>query len=72
MIIMASALFSHKEPFSIKRRRPKHMVQIGVLHNTPQSIKKLMIGLNKIGGQMTADAKYDTVATDYLDKDNIN
>ena len=30
-----------------------------------------MAGLNKTGGQLTADAQYDTVADDYLNKDNV-
>jgi hypothetical protein len=35
-------------------------------------MKGLMIGLNKVGGQLNADAKYDTVADEYLNKDNVD
>ena len=30
-----------------------------------------MVGLNKVGGQFVEDSRYDTVADDYLDKDNV-
>lgn len=72
IILFAAITEPVLERFAIKRRRSKHLVQVGVLHNTPLPIKNLMVGLNKLGCQITADAKYDTVADDYLDKDNIS
>ncbi len=30
-----------------------------------------MKGLNEVGGQMIADSEFDTVPTEYLDKDKI-
>lgn len=59
------------EHFKLKRRRPSHKIQVGTLNNTPKEVKGLMIGLNKVGGQLQADAQYDTVADDYLNKDNV-
>ena len=75
IIIIASVLFpiSNLEKFEVKRSRRKGSpVQLGFLQNTPKPIQKLMGFLNKIGMQMDADKEYDTVATDYLDKDKIN
>lgn len=59
------------EEFKLKRRRPRHKIQIGTINNTPTEIKSLMVGLNKVGGQLVEDSRYDTVADDYLDKDNV-
>ena len=61
-----------KENFKLVRGRPRHKVQVGTLNNTPKEMKGLMIGLNKVGGQLNADAKYDTVADEYLNKDNVD
>ena len=73
IIILISCIFSNNiENFEIKRKRRKGKpVQMGFLNNTPKPIKNLMTMLNKIGGQLNADKQYDTVAKDYLDKDNI-
>tara|TARA_B100001093_G_scaffold319891_1_gene305167 strand:- start:577 stop:825 length:249 start_codon:yes stop_codon:yes gene_type:complete len=59
------------ENFKLRRARPRHKIQVGTLNNTPKEMKGLMVGLNKVGGQLSADAKYDTVADDYLNKDNV-
>tara|TARA_Y100000389_G_C17239984_1_gene402567 strand:+ start:84 stop:338 length:255 start_codon:yes stop_codon:yes gene_type:complete len=71
IILFAAITQPFREGFIIKRKRSEHLVQVGVLHNTPAPIKNLMMGLNKLGGQITADSKYDTVADDYLNKDNV-
>tara|TARA_B100000900_G_C19955114_1_gene463317 strand:+ start:83 stop:331 length:249 start_codon:yes stop_codon:yes gene_type:complete len=71
MIIISIVFSSRKETFKIVRKRGKGKVQVGVLNNTPTPIKNLMVSLNSVGGQMVADSKYDTVATDYLDEKNI-
>lgn len=72
VIIVISILFPLVENFEVSRRRKKGApVQMGFLNNTPKPIKDLMTLLNKIGGQMSADKEFDTVATDYLDKDKI-
>ena len=73
-IIILTCLFSNNniESFEIKRKRRRgKKIRMGFLNNTPGPIKKLMTTLNKIGGQLTADKQYDTVAKDYLDKDKI-
>ena len=57
--------------FSVKRYRPKEKTQIGLLHNSPPEITNLMVKLNEIGAQTLADSEYDTVADEYLDRDNI-
>lgn len=75
VIIVAGVMFpiSNLEKFEVNRKRRKGApVQLGFLQNTPKPIQKLMGFLNKIGMQMDADKEYDTVATDYLDKDKIN
>jgi len=75
IVIISSVLLpiSSLESFEVKRKRRKGApVQLGFLNNTPKPIQKLMGFLNKIGMQMDADKEYDTVATDYLDKDKIN
>ena len=59
------------EQFKLIRKRPRHKIQIGTLNNSPKEVKELMAGLNKTGGQLTADSQYDTVADDYLNKDNV-
>ena len=73
LIIILSCIFANNiENFEIKRKRRKgKKIRMGFLNNTPGPIKKLMTSLNKIGGQLTADKQYDTVAKDYLDKDKI-
>ena len=73
VIIIIGVVSPIVESFEIVRKRKKGApVQMGFLNNTPGPIKELMILLNKIGGQMTADKEYDTVATGYLDKDKIS
>jgi hypothetical protein len=59
------------ETFKLKRSRPRHKVQVGTLNNTPKGMQNLMVGLNKVGGQLTADSEHDTVADEYLNKDNV-
>ena len=73
IIIIVSCIFSKNiENFEIKRKRRKgKKIRMGFLNNTPKPIRNLLMSLNKIGGQLNADKKYDTVAKDYLDKDNI-
>ena len=73
VIIILTCIFSRNiENFAIKRKRRKGKpIRMGFLNNTPGPIKKLMTTLNKIGGQLTADKQYDTVAKDYLNKDKI-
>tara|TARA_Y200000002_G_C22271330_1_gene492240 strand:- start:146 stop:358 length:213 start_codon:yes stop_codon:yes gene_type:complete len=63
--------FKFTENFSVERKREGNKIQMGFLNNTPEPIKNLMTSLNEIGGQMTADSQYDTVDTNYLDKDKI-
>ena len=72
-LILLSSIFSNNiEKFEIKRKRRKGKpIKMGFLNNTPKPIQKLMAMLNKIGGQLNADKQYDTVSTDYLDKDKI-
>jgi len=73
VIIIIGVVSPMIEGFEVVRKRRKGApVQMGFLNNTPGPIKELMILLNKIGGQMTADKQYDTVATDYLDKDKVS
>jgi len=73
IIIVIGVMTPITETFEVLRQRKKGApVQMGFLNNTPGPIKELMTLLNKIGGQMTADKEYDTVATDYLDKDKIS
>ena len=71
IFILLGILQPPVEQFKLRRRRPRHKIQIGTLNNTPTEIKSLMVGLNKVGGQLTEDSRYDTVADDYLDKDNV-
>ena len=71
IFILLGILQPPVESFKLRRRRPGHKIQIGTLNNTPTEIKSLMVGLNKVGGQLVEDARYDTVADDYLDKDNV-
>ena len=44
---------------------------MGFLKNTPGPLKDLLISINKIGGQLLQDQKYDKVAKNYLDPKNI-
>ena len=59
------------EKFEIERKREGNNIQLGFLNNTPGPIKDLMTSLNKIGTQMREDSEYDTVETDYLERENI-
>ena len=75
VLIIASILFpiTRCENFDVKRvRKEGAPVQLGFLNNTPAPIQELMGLLNSIGMQMDSDKEYDTVATSYLDKDNIS
>ena len=66
-IIIIAIIYQPKvEEFEIKRKRPKGKVRVGTLNNTPGPLKESMGQLNEIGGQIQADSKYDTVATDYI------
>lgn len=71
IFILLGILQPSVEEFKLRRKRPRHKIQIGTLNNTPTEIKSLMVGLNKVGGQLVEDSRYDTVADDYLDKDNV-
>lgn len=72
VIILLSSFMPMMERFELKRQvKEGNDIQLGFLTNTPESIKNLMTDLNKIGGQLVADAEYDNVPTEYLDKDNI-
>ena len=66
-IIIIAIIYQPKvEQFEIKRKRGKGKVKVGTINGTPGPLKESMGQLNEIGGQLTADSKYDTVATDYL------
>ena len=57
---------------SFKRKAiSKKKVKMGFLKNTPGPLKEIIMSLQKIGGQMMQDKKYDKVATNYLDPKNI-
>jgi len=71
IFILLGILQPRVEQFKLRRSRPSHKIQVGTLHNTPTEVKSLMVGLNKVGGQLMADSQYDTVADDYLNKDNV-
>ena len=55
-----------KKPSSNKK------VKVGFLKNTPEPLKELITEMQKLGGQLSADTQYDSVATNYLDPKNIN
>ncbi len=60
------------EYFEIERKQKDgNAIQVGLLPNTTPEMKSLMVGLNEIGSQMMADSEFDTVPTQYLDKDKI-
>lgn len=71
ILVILFIYLNNIEKFNVKRKRKGKKIQLGFLNNTPAPIKKLMTSLNKIGNQMEADTEYDTVETDYLDKDKI-
>lgn len=55
------------------KRKPvsKNKIQLGMFKNTPEPLKKIIIELQKLGGQLSEDTRYDKVATNYLDPKNI-
>ncbi len=61
------------ESFSSFKRKPvsKKKVKLGFVKNTPGPLKGIITDLQKTGGQMEQDKKYDKVATNYLDPKNI-
>ena len=71
VLILLVIMSPYREHFKIIRNRGKGKVQVGTLTNTPGPIKNLMVDLNKVGGQLVADSKYDTVATGYLNEKKI-
>lgn len=64
--------FSAAENFAVIRKRGKGKIKIGIPSGAPGIITDLLKALNVTGGQLNADAKYDTVNTDLLDKENIH
>ncbi len=73
LIILLSLNSCRKcEFFEIERKQKDgNLIQVGILPNTTPEMKDLMKGLNEVGGQMIADSEFDTVPTEYLDKDKI-
>lgn len=61
------------EQFLSFKRKPvsKKKVKLGFLKNTPGPLKDIIATLQKLGGQLKQDKKYDKVATNYLDPKNI-
>ena len=55
------------------KRKPssKKKVQLGVITGTPGPLQELITEIQKLGGQLVADTKYDKVATNYLNPKNI-
>jgi len=63
--------FKTKNKF-IRKPISKKKVKLGVLDNTPGPLKNIIKSLNKIGGQLNEDKRYDSVATDYLDPSKLH
>lgn len=76
IIVIIYSIFSCKcgENFSSFKRKPasKKKIKLGFVKNTPGPLKNIIMSLQKTGGQMEQDRKYDKVAKEYLDPKNIN
>ena len=78
LIILVVSLFSGcgcTELFDArfkKKLSSKKKVKLGFLRDTPGPLKELITEMQKLGQQLKADTKYDSVATNYLDPKNIN
>ena len=74
-LLILMSIFNCKcgESFSSFKRKPvsNKKVKLGFLKNTPGPLKTIITSLQKIGGQMIQDQKYDKVAKNYLDPKNI-
>ena len=75
LLIIIVAMFSCRcsEAFKSFVRKPvsKKKVQLGIVKDTPGPLKELITQLQKLGGQLQQDTKYDKVATNYLDPKKI-
>ena len=72
--ILIQYLFKNYEYYDDFKRKRAHnkKIQLGFLRDTPPELKSITTDLQKIGGQLHEDTRYDHVATDYLDPNNIN
>lgn len=51
--------------FNIKRKDKQ--IQLGIETGTPNSLKKVIKSINKLGTQLEEDSRYDTVSEKYLE-----
>ena len=58
------------EKFSNRKKKQKK-IKLGMLENTPEPLKKIIIQLQSVGSQLSEDTRYDKVAKDYLDPKKI-
>ena len=72
LLFIVSICMSTENYISFRRKRVhKKKIQLGFLKDTPSFLKDLTISLQKIGGQLHEDTRFDQVSTDYLDPTNI-
>lgn len=71
LIFMMGMRYYKMENFKVIRKRSKGKIKLGTPTGSPSMITELLKELNVTGGQLNADAKYDSVDTDLLDKENI-
>ena len=72
ILSIISIYISGEKYINFKRKRAhKKKIQLGFLKDTPSFLKDLTISLQKIGGQLHEDTRFDHVSTDYLDPKNI-
>jgi len=45
----------------------KNQIQLGIETGTPNSLKKIIKSINKLGIQLEEDATYDSVSSKYLE-----
>ena len=72
ILSIISICMSNEKYIDFKRKRAhKKKIQLGFLRDTPSFLKDLTVNLQKIGGQLHEDTRFDHVSTDYLDHKNI-
>ena len=72
LLSIISIYTSYEKYIDFRRKRVhKKKIQLGFLKDTPSFLKDLTVNLQKIGGQLHEDTRFDNVSTDYLDPKNI-
>jgi hypothetical protein len=73
LFIFIQCLFSKHEQYQDFKKKRVHggKVQLGFVRDTSPELKSITTELQKLGGQLHENTRYDHVATGYLDHKNI-